>query len=366
MRINEIIQFLESIAPPALQATYDNAGLIVGSRDWECTGALVCLDSIEAVIDEAIEKNCNLVVAHHPIVFGGLKKITGSNYVERVVIKAIKNDIAIFAIHTNLDSVLYQGVNTKIAEMIGLQNLQILKAEKGNLKKLFTYAPAAYMPKIKSMLHDAGAGIIGLYADCSFTTTGIGTFTPLLGSNPTIGKVGEETKQEEQKIEMIFEAWKEAAVLKALRAAHGYEEVAYEIISLDNANQTTGSGMIGTLAEPLDAADFFTLLKKAFGLKSLKHTSINKNKVQKIAICGGAGSFLIKNAISAGADVYVTADLKYHEYFDAENRLVLVDIGHYESEQYTINLLADVLQQKFLNFAVLKTSIVTNPVQHYL
>ncbi len=366
MQIIDITNFLEQLAPPALQASYDNAGLIVGNAFGECTGVMVCLDSTEDVIDEALAKGCNLIVAHHPIVFSGLKKITGRNYVERTIVKAIKNDVAIFAIHTNLDSVLYNGVNTKLAAMLGLQNISILKAETGNLKKLFTYAPAEYMPKIKEALHNAGAGRIGLYSDCSFITNGIGSFTPQIGSNPTIGQMGQVTQQEKQKIEVIFEAWKESAVLKALKSAHGYEEVAYELIQLDNANQATGSGMLGYLQQEMETRAFLEHIKESLGLKVIKHTEIAKAKVQKIAICGGAGSFLIKNAISAGADAFITADLKYHEFFDAEKRLLLADIGHYESEQYTINLLADVLQQKFLNFAVLKTSIVTNPVQYYL
>jgi dinuclear metal center YbgI/SA1388 family protein len=366
MQIKQIISFLETLAPPALQESYDNAQLLTGNNEVKCTGVLCTLDATEEVVYEAIKNNCNLIVAHHPIVFSGLKSLTGKNYIERTVIAAIKNDIAIYAIHTNLDNVLYSGVNTKIAEMLRLQNLKILQPKKGNLKKLYTYAPKEMVSKIQKALYASGAGEIGLYANCSFITDGIGSFTPLLGANPHIGQVGQSKVGPEQKIEVIFEAWKQENVLNALRTAHEYEEIAYEVITLDNVNQTTGSGIIGTLQNEVTEAEMLQILKTTFYQKAIKHTPLLGKKVKKIAICGGAGSFLTKTAIAKGADMFITADVKYHEFFDADGKIVLADIGHFESEQYTIRLLSDVLSQKFPNFAVLASRTVTNPVQIYL
>lgn len=364
MRIQEIISFLENIAPPVLQESYDNAGLITGSPSWESTGAIIALDATEEVIMEAVQKGFNLVIAHHPIVFTGLKKITGKNYVERAVIAAIKNDIAIYAIHTNLDNVLH-GVNARIADKIGLKDRKVLSAKKSTLKKLYTYVPAGHLDKIREVLFAAGAGEIGNYSDCSFAAEGEGSFKAGEGTDPFVGKAGERHYEKEQKLEVIFEHWKEKQVLNALIKAHPYEEVAYEIISLDNVYQWVGSGITGELATEMDEIDFLALLKAAFGLKVIRHTSLKGKKVKKVALCGGAGSFLTGAAIAAGADFYVTADMKYHEFFDADKGLVIADIGHWESEQFTIDLLSEVLQQKFPTFAVLKTGIQTNPVQYF-
>jgi dinuclear metal center YbgI/SA1388 family protein len=366
MQIKHIVHYLETIAPPALQESYDNAQLLTGNQSWPCTGALCTLDVTEAVIDEALAKNCNLIIAHHPIIFSGLKSLTGKNYVERIVIKAIQNNIAIYAIHTNLDNVLYHGVNTTIAEKLGIKNIQILAPKKGNLKKLYTYAPAALVPKIQQALYAVGAGTIGLYANCSFITEGTGSFTPLFGSSPVVGQIGVPEVGTEQKLEVIFEAWKETAVLNALRTAHAYEEVAYEIITLDNANQTTGSGIIGQLANPTPETEVLQNLKSLFNLKVIKHTPLLNKMVTNIAICGGAGSFLTKTAIAKKADMFITADVKYHEFFDADSQIVLTDIGHFESEQFTADLLLQVLRQKFTNFALLASKTTTNPVQVYL
>lgn len=365
MKIKEIISLLENIAPPQLQESYDNAGLITGSAGWECKGILVSLDTTEAIVAEAIEKKCNLIVAHHPIVFGGLKKITGRSYVERVVISAIKNDIAIYAIHTNLDNVL-TGVNGKIADMLGLVNRQVLSPKKSLLKKLVVFVPAAQAGAVRNAIFSAGAGHIGNYNECSFSTNGDGTFKPGEGTNPFTGTVGERHTENEIKIETVFQSWLEPAVIKAMLGAHPYEEVAYDIFELDNALASVGSGLIGELPQPTLETAFLSLVKKAFDLQVVKHTELTGKPVQKVALCGGAGSFLIKAAVASGADFYITSDVKYHEFFDAEGRLVIADIGHYESEQYTINLLFDILKQKYPTFAVLKTGISTNPVHYFL
>lgn len=365
MKINEIVSFLETIAPASLQESYDNAGLLTGNGSWECTGIITTLDATEAVVNEAIEKKCNLIVAHHPIIFGGLRSITGKNYVEQTIIKAIKNDIAIFAIHTNLDNVI-KGVNGKIANKLGLINQQILSPKKNNLKRLVTFVPTEHAEQVRTAIFSAGGGHVGNYSECSFNTSGEGTFLANEGTDPFIGKIGERHTEPEVKIEIIFPQWIENAVITAMKTAHPYEEVAYDIISLDNIHQDIGSGVLGELSVEMDETSFLKQLKQVFGLSVIKHTILTGNPVKKVALCGGAGSFLIGAAVAAGADFYITGDVKYHEFFDANNRLVIADIGHYESEQFTNDLLFDILTEKFPNFAVLKTEVKTNPVHYFL
>ena len=364
MKISDITTYLETIAPPALQESYDNAGLITGRGDWECSGIICCLDTIEEVIDEAIEKNCNLVVAHHPIIFSGLKKINGKNYVERTIIKAIKNDIAIYAIHTNLDNVI-EGVNGMIAEKLSLQNTTILSNKSGQLKKLYFYVPQENASQVMNALFDAGGGNIGNYSECSFSVNGKGTFKPNEKANPFSGEIGTREEANELKIEVLFPSWLESRMIAALKSNHPYEEVAYEVISIDNTHQHIGSGISGELSEAMSETEFLQKLKDIFGLKMLKHTALTGKPVKKVSVCGGAGSLLLKQAISSKSDVYITSDMKYHEFFDAASRILLADIGHYESEQFTIELLATLLEQKFPNFAVLKTGVNTNPVHYF-
>ncbi len=364
MKIQQITSFLESVAPLSLQESYDNAGLITGNSQWECTGIITTLDATEAVVLEAIEKKCNLIVAHHPIIFGGLRKITGKNYVEQTIITAIKNDIAIYAIHTNLDNVLH-GVNAAIADKLGLVNRKILQPKNETLKKLFTFVPVEFAENVRSAIFNAGGGHISNYSECSFNTAGQGTFKPGEGTNPFTGKRGIRHTEDEIKFEMIFPAWQQQSILSAMIAAHPYKEVAYDIIALDNQNQQVGSGLVGELPQPLTETEFLALLKEKFNLSVIRHTPLTGKPVKKIALCGGAGSFLIGAAIATGADFYITGDVKYHEFFDANNRLVIADIGHFESEQFTIELLFDILSQKFPTFAVLKTGVKTNPVQYF-
>jgi dinuclear metal center YbgI/SA1388 family protein len=305
------------------------------------------------------------VVAHHPIVFGGLKKITGKNYVEKTVITAIKNDIAIYAIHTNLDKVI-TGVNGKIADMLGLQNRQVLSPGKGLLKKLIVFVPVLAAESVRSAIFAAGGGCISNYSECSFNTAGEGTFKAGVGSSPFVGNIGLRHTEPEIKVEVVLQSWKESEIVNAMLAAHPYEEVAHDILLIENALATTGSGLIGVLPTALDEAVFLSHIKKTFGLTVIRHTALTGKPVKKVAVCGGAGSFLIKTAVSAGADFYITGDVKYHEFFDAGSQLVIADIGHYESEQYTINLLFDILKEKYPTFAVLKTEINTNPVHYFL
>ncbi len=363
MNIGEIINYLEQLAPPSLQESYDNSGLITGQRDADCKGVLISLDATVEVVDEAISRGCNLVVSHHPVIFRGLKKITGSNYVERTIIRAIKNDIALYAIHTNLDNVI-DGVSGMMASRLGLENLQVLSVKDQTLKKLYTYVPVAHSARVRQALFDAGAGHIGNYSECSFSTPGTGTFKGGDGTDPFVGEKGKLHEENEMKLEVIVPAWLERNVITALRASHPYEEVAYEVISLDNQYSQAGSGMIGEWKQGLGEKDFLKKLREVFRVPVIRHTAFMGKPIRRVALCGGAGSFLIPKALSMNADVYVSADFKYHEFFDADNRLLIADIGHFESEQFTIDLLREKLEQKFPNFAVLQTGVNTNPVRY--
>lgn len=361
MKITAVISFLEIQAHPSLQEHYDNAGLITGDAEWECEGIICSLDATEEVVKEAIDKKCNLIVAHHPIIFGGLKKINGKNYVEKTIITAIKNDIAIYAIHTNLDNVLH-GVSGKMAAMLGLEKIAVLSEKENTLKKLFTFAPADKAGQVRNAIFIAGGGHIGNYSECSFNAEGTGTFKAGEGADPYVGSVGVQHQEKEIKIEVIFPAFLQNKIVAALKAVHPYEEVAYDVVSLANTHPGTGSGVTGEFAAEVDEKQFLVKLKETFNVPVVRHTRFTGKPIKKIALCGGAGSFLISKALAAGADAYVTADIKYHEFFDANNRMLIADIGHYESEQFTINLLQELLEQKFPTFAVLKTGVRTNPV----
>jgi len=363
MLIKDIINHLESFAPPAYQEGYDNARLITGNKNWQCTGVLTTLDCLEAIVDEAIGKNCNLIVAHHPIVFSGLKSITGKNYIERTIIKAIKNDVAIYAIHTNLDNV-YNGVNKVIADKLQLKNQSILTPKKTMLKKLYTFCPVDKAVEVRTALFDAGAGNIGNYSNTSFNIPGTGTFKANENAQPYVGEKGKLHTEQETKIETVFEAYKQHRIVEALIAAHPYEEVAYDIISLDNRLNNVGPGIVGDLENPVEINSFLKELKQQFKCGCVKYTQAHKNEVKRIAVCGGSGSFLLNDAKAAKADVFITSDYKYHQFFDADNQVVIADIGHYESEQYTANLLYEIITQKFRNFAVFISEINTNPVNY--
>jgi dinuclear metal center YbgI/SA1388 family protein len=363
MKVKDVTAYLESLAPRPYQETYDNSGLLTGSPDQEVTGILVTLDCIEAVVQEAIDTNCNLIVAHHPVIFKGLKKLTGSNYVERTIIKAIRNTIAIYAIHTNLDNV-HTGVNRKIAEQIGLTNLRILAPKTTTLVKLETFIPPAHVEAVLTALYKAGAGQIGNYKNCSFQMEGTGTFMPTQEANPHTGSANKQESVKEVKAEVILPAYKEGEIIAALRKSHPYEEVAYYLTPLNNPNQEVGSGMVGETPTPEDPTAFLVRLKNAMNLSIIRHSRILDQPVQKVAVCGGSGAFLLPEAIKAGAQVFITADFKYHEFFDADNRLILADIGHYESEVITKELLVALLTKKFPTFAVNFSRSITNPISY--
>jgi dinuclear metal center YbgI/SA1388 family protein len=365
MHIADITRFLETVADPALQESYDNAGLITGDPSWPCSGVICSLDATEEVILEAVSKNCNMVVAHHPIVFSGLKRINGKNYVEKAIITAIKNDVAIYAIHTNLDNVK-DGVNGKIAAALNLRHISILKPRPSSLRKLFTFVPSDKAEQVRTAIFQSGGGHIGNYSECSFNVEGTGTFKAEAGSNPYVGQVGQRHEENELKVEVVFPSHLESSVVQALRAAHPYEEVAFDIVSLANAHPGIGSGMVGELEKTMEEAEFLKLIGSVFKTKLIRHSPLLGKPIRRVALCGGAGSFLISSAISAGADIYITADIKYHEFFDANARIVVADIGHFESEQFTIDLLAEHLEKKFTTFAVLKTAVETNPVKYFI
>ena len=363
MTVKDITKILEELAPLAHAEEFDNVGLLVGNHDMNVSGILVTLDTLENVVDEAIAKKCNMIVSFHPIVFKGLKKITGSNYVERIVIKAIANNIAIYSMHTALDN-SNMGVNAKICEVLGIQNPKILIPKKGTIKKLTTYAPLDNVDTIKSALFAAGGGAIGKYSNCSFSTEGLGSFKAEEGTNPTLGKIGETHLEKEAQINMIFSFEREKDVLNALFEAHPYEEVAYEITTLNNTNQDIGMGMVGTLEHEMAELDFLKEVKKRMNASVIRHSQLLNKKVKRVAVLGGSGAFAISGAKRSKADIFITADLKYHQFYEAEQQLVIADIGHFETEQFTKDLLVDYLIKKIPNFAISLSESITNPIKY--
>lgn len=364
MIVNEVTGILEELAPLAYAEDFDNVGLLIGDKNMEVTGILVTLDTLENVVDEANEKNCNLIISFHPIIFSGLKKITGKNYVERVVLKCIKNDIALYSMHTALDNAPI-GVNSKICEVLGVTNTKILIPQKGTIKKLTTYVPKASAQELKEALFRAGAGNIGNYSNCSFSVNGTGSYRAGENANPTIGEIGEVHYEEETQINVTFSKADQANVINALMQNHPYEEVAYEIYALENKNQHIGIGMVGTLEKPMEEEEFMQWVKKQMNVSCIRHSELLGKKIRKVAVLGGSGSFAISAAKGAKADIFITADLKYHQFYEAENKLVLADIGHFETEQFTKNLLVDYLTKKIPNFAISLAESITNPIKYF-
>ncbi len=364
MQIKDVTNYIEQLAPLSYAEDFDNVGLLIGNYSTKVTGVLVTLDTLEETVDEAIANNCNLIVSFHPIVFSGLKKINGNNYVERVVLKAIQNNIAIYATHTALDNV-NNGVSAKMGEVLGLKNMKTLIPKKGIIKKLTTYVPSQNADNLRNKLFEAGAGNIGNYDNCSFNTEGKGSYKGNENSNPTIGKKGELMFEKETCITVTFDSFLEGKILSALFKNHPYEEVAYEVITLDNQNQHVGMGMIGELPSAMNEKDFLLFVKETFKTGCVRHSELLDKPIKKVAVLGGSGSFAIKNAMRAGADAYISADFKYHEFFKAEKRILLADVGHYESEQFTKNLLVDYLSKKISTFAIILSEKSTNPI-HYI
>jgi dinuclear metal center YbgI/SA1388 family protein len=363
MQVKDIVQFLEESFPLSLQESYDNAGLICGRMDQEVEGVLLCLDSLEATVDEAIAKNCQLIIAHHPIIFKGLKKITGFSYVERIIEKCIQHRISLYAIHTNLDNHIH-GVNGEIANRIGLKNRRILRPMTNQLYKLVVFVPKESLSDIDSALFNMGVGTIGNYSECHFRTEGIGTFKPNELANPTIGSSNIREEVAEFRVEYLVPKPLIGRALRTLFEAHPYEEVSHEIYPIENQDQRLGAGMIGELTEEVDALTFLKSLKSTFNCQVIRHTDLLNKPIKTVALCGGSGSFLLIDAIRSKADIFITGDFKYHEFFDAENHLIIADIGHFESEQFTPQLLAEKLKEKFTKFAVHLTDLNTNPINY--
>jgi len=365
-KIQDLVRALEAVAPSSLQESYDNSGLLVGRWEQEVSQALLCLDCTEEVVQEAIDKHCELIIAHHPIVFGGMKRFNGADYVQRTVEMAIRAGVSIYAIHTNLDNVLKGGVNGKIAERLGLQGWRILQPMPGQMLRLDVYVPAENAAELEQALFDAGAGQVGNYADCRFAVEGQGSFTPIEGSDPYLGKQGKRELVQEVQLSVILPASLRSAVLKAMTDHHPYEEVAHHVWALANAHPEFGAGLWGELPEPMSEEAFLQHLKVSMDLHNFRFTPRKHNRpIHRVAVCGGAGSFLIKKARQV-ADAYITSDVKYHEFFDSEKQLLLCDIGHFESERFTQERLAEILSHKFPNFATLFTQTNTNPVRYYL
>lgn len=364
MNLHHILQALEQWAPPSLQESYDNSGLLVGEPDMVVHSALVALDCTEEVIEEASARGANLVIAHHPILFGGLKRFTGKTYVERTVMAAMKKGIAIYAIHTNLDNVAH-GVNAHLSKLLGLSNTRILSPKSDLLEKLVVFVPHEYAEAVRGEMFKMGAGSIGAYDECSFNLKGEGTFRGDESSSPFVGNQGERHTESETRVEVLVEKWRISSVLEAMKRTHPYEEVAYDRIPLRNSHAQIGSGMIGDLELPMKLEHFFDLLKQELDVKVVKHTRKLKSEISKVAVCGGAGFFLLQDAMRSGADIFVTSDVKYHQFFDAENRIVLADIGHWESEHRAVELLREFLKQKIPTFAVHLSESNTNPVNYY-
>lgn len=365
MTVSEVISKIEKRIPLQQAEDFDNVGLLCGVPTRNVSGILVCHDALENVVDEAINKSCNLIVCFHPIIFSGLKSLTGKNYVERAVLKAIENKIAIYAIHTAWDNDIL-GVNAGICNHLGLKNLKILQPKKNNLKQLTVFVPNDHAEQVKEALFSSGAGNIGFYDECSFTMGGNGTFRPIEGSNPFSGQQNIRENAEESMISVIFEAYKQGQIITAMKSAHPYEEVAHQIHSLDNENQYSGLGMYGELEEEMDEKDFLKFVKEKFNLEVIKHSDFMHKKIKRVGVLGGSGASGIKSALSKNCDAYLTGDIKYHDYFLAESKMLICDIGHYESEQFVTQQLFEILSQKFSTFAISKSNEKTNPVNYFL
>jgi dinuclear metal center YbgI/SA1388 family protein len=371
MQVADVLNLLDQWAPLAYSEDFDNTGLLVGDPKTEVRGILVSLDTLESVIDEAISEDCNLVVSFHPIIFSGLKSLKTEDYVTHSVVKAIKNDIAIIAIHTALDNMPH-GVSAGMAQVLGLQNTRVLMPKNEVMYKLITYVPHQNAEQLRTALFKAGAGALGHYEECSFNVEGTGTFKPIEGAQPTLGQVGKQHSEAETQVQVSFMRHQKNALVRALKQAHPYEEVAYDLIPLNQACPEVGMGLIGTLPSNLSLEDLLKTLKTAFNCGCIKYSENGPKDIHTVAVLGGSGSFAIDQAKALGAQVYITADLKYHDYFKGQSDFTVMDIGHYESEQFTKDLIVDYLSKKITNFApslpivkVLKSNVKTNPISYY-
>jgi dinuclear metal center YbgI/SA1388 family protein len=365
MKVKEVVDALERFAPLPLQDGFDNAGLQVGLTEATVTGALLCLDVTEAVIDEAIERHCNVIISHHPLLFSKLKRVTGQTYIERCVMKAIQHGIVVYSAHTNMDNA-FSGVNFKMAEKLGLKKVEILEPKADNLVKLVTYVPVRQAEAVRKALFDAGCGSIGNYDNCSFNVEGTGTFRAGEDTHPFVGEVGEEHHEEEVRIETIVPAHKEGSAVKAMLEVHPYEEPAYDLFPLKNNWSQAGAGAIGELDKPEEVGAFLQRLKSTFGVSCVRYNNYIGKEIKTVALCGGAGAFLMPLAIARHADVFITGEIKYHEFFGHEEDILLAEIGHYESEQYTKEIFYSIIKDLCPELPVFMCSVVTNPIKYLI
>lgn len=364
MTIGHIISVLEAFAPVALQESYDNCGLILGSALDECRGALLTVDCTEAVVDEAIARDCNLIIAHHPLIFKGIRRLNGRTDQERTVLKAVRNNIAVYACHTCLDSAP-GGVSQRMAGMLGLESVAPLEQPQGKLLKLTAYVPEADADSLRLALADAGAGEIGNYDFCSYTVNGIGRFRAKSGANPYVGEIGEIHSENEECVQVVLPAWRRGAVERALLQTHPYEEPAYEFITLDNAPVMTGLGAVGILTEPVTPAQLVAKVKETFGSPVARCSAYpSDSQIRRVAVCGGSGASLIGRAIAAGAQSIVTSDVKYHDFVDYAGDILIIDIGHHESENCAKSIFFDIISEKFPKFALWYAKADVNPINY--
>ena len=364
MQIADIGQYLETLSPLSFQEDYDNCGFLAGDPAWEFQKALLCLDLTEEVMKEAVRKQCNLVISHHPFIFKGLKKLIPGRPETAIITHAIMNRIAVYAIHTNLDNTL-RGLNAYVFSKLGISQYKILSPRQDQLLKLVTFCPTNHAEKVRDALFDAGAGHIGNYDRCSYNLEGDGTFRASALANPFVGEKNALHVERETRIEVIFPGYLERTIVTALVAAHPYEEVAYDLYPLKNADTRSGAGLIGELEQPMAQSRFLELVKQILEIPVIRHSAFHASKIKTVALCTGSGSFLIPGAVISGADAYLTADLKYHDFFEAGKKMLLADIGHYESEQWVKGWLYDVLIEKFPTFAFLISEVNTNPVNYF-
>lgn len=364
MTVGDFCLFLENNFPLELQEEYDNSGLQIGKYNNEIYGILISLDITEEVINEALEYGDNLILSHHPLIFSQIKKISDKNNLGKIIYKAIENNLAIYSAHTNVDN-NFNGINLYISKLLNLKNPEILVPASNYLFKLITFVPESNANKVREAILNEGAGFIGNYDMCSFNTQGTGTFRPLENTNPYLGETYQLNFVNEVRIETIVPKHLLNKVVTTLLANHPYEEVAYDIYPLNNKYSKAGSGIIAELEDYMETIDFFELVKKTFNLKTIKHSKLNKKNIKRIAICGGSGAFLIKEAINKNVDLFLTGEIKYHQYFEAENKIILVEIGHYESENLIKDFFYDFLTKKLSKFAIHKSKIDTNPIKYF-
>lgn len=361
--VNDLIGWFEEFAPQTLQEEYDNCGLQVGDKNTPITAVLLTLDITNEVVDEAIQYNCNVIVAHHPLIFKALKKITPENHIQNIIIRLIKNNISLFIAHTNIDNVI-EGVNSQIADKLELTNRSVLLPLNNSFAKIITFIPEKHATKVQQALFEAGAGTIGNYDCCSFTSLGKGSFRAKTNANPFVGEVNKLHTEPEVRIEMIFPKYLQQNIIESLIQSHPYEEPAYDVLHLENANNRLGAGLVGWLPSPMDEIEFLEKMKKILHCEMIKHTKLRTKKISKVALCGGSGAFLIKNALNAKADIFITGDLKYHDYFEANESIVLADFGHFETEQYTKHIFYEIITKKMPKFVVRISETKTNPINY--